>query len=241
MFLLRKLSGPVPKGSAVSWVPPHPAPVLCIPGLRKRSFLKRGQRGSVGFSLLSVPQEKLVNQKRGFGGHWSDSGDKLGHDHGPSERGAVVHHGKRKASHVPPTPAPQHGLRAGASNQMGWGREHTTLCPCPPAPPPIRGGARPVQSWQLPQNPHPVDRRCSARLPLAEDLNSKLQTTGCGACLTRSQERPWVQEVHPARSDPGSRWKGGLEVTQEGCAPPGGKPAVGPSLTKASPERSHKD
>lgn len=115
----------------------------------------------LGSALLSALQREVSQPEAGFGGHWSDSGDRLG-DHGPSggHREAVVHHGRRRVSHAPPPnmPASQHGLRAGAAlPQWGGDREHTTLGPPAllPPPPHIRGGAQPVQSRQLPSETPP--------------------------------------------------------------------------------------
>lgn len=111
-LLLGKLRSPVPKGWAVLCPGlPHPAPVLPYPGLGNGHFLKRGQRGSAGFSFALSTTREVSQPERGF----CDTvrlRDKLGHDHGPSERGAVVHHGKRKASHVS-RQLPKYGLRAG--------------------------------------------------------------------------------------------------------------------------------
>ena len=190
---------------------------------------------------LSTTRE-VSQPERGFGGHWSDSGDRLGHDHGPSERGAVVHHERRRASHAPPMPAPQHGLRAGAAlTRWGGDRERATLCP--PAllpPPPIRGEAQPVQSWQLPSEPPPCGQAMLSQTALGQDLNSKLKPLDAVPALPVLRERPWVQEVHPARSDPGEQMEGGLEGSHRKDVPRQGKePAMGPSLKPV--QRGQKD
>lgn len=44
-----------------------------------------------------------------------------------------------------------------------------------------------------------------------QDLNPKLKPLDVVPALPVLRECPWVQEVHPARSDPGEQMEGGLE------------------------------
>lgn len=44
-----------------------------------------------------------------------------------------------------------------------------------------------------------------------QDLNPKLKPLDAVPALPVLRECPWVQEVHPARSDPGEQMEGGLE------------------------------
>lgn len=170
----------------------------------------------LGSALLSAPREKLVNQKEALvdtgqtqGTGWVTMAPQVG-----TEKEAVVHHGRRRASH-----APHHASLStwsegcGSSAQMGWGQG--TCHPgstCPPAPSPhIRGGAHPVQSWQIPSEHPPCGQAVLSQTAPAQDLNPKLKPLDAVPALPVLRERPWVQEVHPARSDPGEQTEGGLE------------------------------
>lgn len=144
---------------------------------------------------------------------------------------------------MPPTMSAT-SLRAGAAlPRWGGNRERATLGPPAllPPPPHIRGGAQPVQSRQLPSGPPPCGQVVLSQTAPGQDLNPKLKPLDLVPALPVLQERPWVQEVHPAHSDPGEQMEGGLEGLHRKDVPLWGKePAMGPSLTKASPERSQR-
>ena len=174
---------------------PHTQPpVLCTPGLGNSHFLKQGRRGSVGFSFALSTMREVSQPEKGFGGHWSDSGDRLG-DHGPSvgtERQWFTMGGGGSAM---PTQHASLSTRSegwGSSAQMGWGQgTHHPGSTCPPAPSTPhqgRGPASPVTAAAL-RNPTlwiggaQPDYPCPGPQPQAE-------ATGRGACLTRSPGVP---------------------------------------------------
>ena len=131
-----------------------------------------------------------------------------------------------------PYQPPQHGLRAGtALTRGGGGGTHHPVSSCPPAPLPPhgRGGAQPVQSQQLPSEPTACGQVVLSLAAPGWDLAPELKPLDAVPALPVLRGRPWVQGVHPARSDPGEgggRRAGG--VTWEGRALSGGRSRHGP-------------